>query len=231
MHLASLLAGALEHNPDGLLQSSAGVRHDQLDPVETASLQRPPETGPEALVLAVTHVEAEDFPASVGSHAVRDDDGLGHDAVPDTGFAVGRVETRADLRHFRLGDSSVSAESFDEVVDFAGRDAVDVGLHHDREQRLIDAAAVLQQGGEERARTQLRDPQIEIPSGRRQGPGPGAVAVGVQVAGAFERGGTDERGCFRIDEFLIKGFGRDAYAVGDIGECVFSQQVEQGRLV
>ncbi|TFC01009.1 hypothetical protein E3O42_11025 [Cryobacterium adonitolivorans] len=44
-------------------------------------------------------------------------------------------------------------------------------------------------------------------------------------------GGVDERGRFRIDQFLVEGFGRDADSVGDIGEFEFSQQVEQGRMV
>jgi len=55
--------------------------------------------------------------------------------------------------------------------------------------------------------------------------------VGGAVAGAFERGGSDERGRFRIDEFLIESFGRDADAISDIGEFEVSQQVKQGRLV
>ena len=108
---------------------------------------------------------------------------------------------------------------------------MDVGLHHNREQRLIDAAAPLEQGGEERPGAQLRDLQIEVSGRGAQRPGSGAVAVGGAVAGAFERGGADECARFRIDQFLIQRFGRDADAVGDIGEFEFSQQGEQGRLV
>jgi hypothetical protein len=94
---------------------------------------------------------------------------LGDDAVPDPGFAVGRVEedvgevlggksavtklddfriqARADAGYFGLRYPGVRTECFDEIIDLAGGDAVDVGLHHDREQCLVDAAAALQQGG------------------------------------------------------------------------------------
>jgi hypothetical protein len=173
--------------------------------------------------------------------------------LPDPGFAIGGVEkhggevlrgqgavaelgnflvqTRADPRHLRFGDPGVSAERFDEVIHFAGRDAVDVGLHHDREQGLVNPAAPLQQRGEERTGAQLRDLQIKISGRGRQRPRADAVAVRGAVAGTFERGGADERGRFRIDQFLIQSFRRDANTVGDIGEFEFSQQVEQGRLV
>ena len=168
MHPAALPTGALEHGPDGLLQAGVNVRHDQLDPVETASLQRPQEAGPEAPVLAVTIVDAEDFPAPISGQPDR----LAHDPVADAGLTIGGVEkhvggvlrgkgavaelghlsvqTCADPGHFRLGDPGISAGGFDEVVDFPGRDAVDVGLHHDREQRLVHPPAALQQRWEER---------------------------------------------------------------------------------
>ena len=57
------------------------------------------------------------------------------------------------------------------------RDAVQVGLHHHREQRLIDPAAPLQQRREERPGAQLRDPQLQIPGRGRQRPGPVPVAL------------------------------------------------------
>jgi hypothetical protein len=150
-----------------------GVRDDQLHPIKASGLQRPEEAGPEALVLTVSDVETEHFPAPIGGHSDSDNDRLGHDAVSDRGFAVGRVEedvgevlggksavtelsgfriqARADPRHLGCGDPGVRAERFDQIIDLSGGDAVDVGLHHDREQCLVDAAAALQQGGEEGA--------------------------------------------------------------------------------
>src|SRR4051794_13415884 len=49
-----------------------------------------------------------------------------------------------------------------QVVDAAGRDAVNVGLHHHRIQRLVDAAARLQDAGEERSLAELGDPQLDV---------------------------------------------------------------------
>ena len=108
---------------------------------------------------------------------------------------------------------------------------MDIGLHHNGEQGLVDAAAALEQGGEERPGAQLRDFQVEVPGRGAQRPWPGAVAVGCAVAGAFKRGSADKCARFRIDQFLIESFGRCADAVGDVGEFEFSNHVEQGRLV
>ena len=191
--------------------------------------------------------------AAVRGDADRDDDGLGHDPVTDPGFAIGgveehvgevlggegavaelgnfRIQARADPGHFRLGDSSVSAEGFDEVVDLAGRDAVNIGLHHHSEEGLVDATAPLQECGEERASAQLRDLQIEVSGGGGQRSGSDPVAVGGAIAAAFEWGGADERARFRVDQLLIERLGRDPDPVGDIGELQLGKQVEQGRLV
>ena len=155
--------------------------------------------------------------------------GLAQVAVAERGHFP--VQIRTNPGHFGLGDASVGAEGLDQVVDFPGRDAVEVGLHHDGEQGLVDPPTLLEQGGEERPGAQLRDLQIKVPSRRAQGSWSGAVAIRGAVAGAFKRGGADERARFRIDQFLIQRFGRDPDAVSDIGEFEFSQQVEQGRLV
>jgi hypothetical protein len=96
-----------------------------------------------------------------------------------------------------------------------------VGLHHDREQRLIDAAAPFQQDGEERPLPELRDLQSEVPGGRGQVPRAAAVAMGDAVAGPLERGGADDPGRLRIDQLLIELLGHRADAVGDIGEFEF----------
>ncbi|GAA3760740.1 hypothetical protein GCM10022240_11710 [Microbacterium kribbense] len=55
------------------------------------------------------------------------------------------VQIRADPRHLGLADPGVRAERLHEIVDLPSRDTVDVGLHHDREQRLIDPPAPFQQ--------------------------------------------------------------------------------------
>jgi hypothetical protein len=99
------------------------------------------------------------------SHSGGDDHGLGDDPALDAGLAVGgieehvgelllgqaavteradfHVEVRADPRHLGLGDAGVRAEGLDQVVDLARRHAVQIGLHHHREQRLVHPPAPL----------------------------------------------------------------------------------------
>ena len=79
---------------------------------------------------------------------------------------------------------------------------MDIGLHHNGEQGLVDAAAALQEGREERPGAQLRDLQVEVPGRGAEGARSGAVAERGAVARALEWGGTDERGRLRIDQFL-----------------------------
>ena len=98
------------------------------------------------------------------------------------------VEVGADPRHLGLGDPGVRAQRVDQVVDLAGADVpVHVGLHHHREQRLVDPAAPLQQRREERPRAQLGDRQLQIPRGRGQRPGPVPVALRRAGLGALVR--------------------------------------------
>jgi hypothetical protein len=53
-----------------------------------------------------------------------------------------------------------------------------IRLHDDGEQGLVDPPAALQQAGEERPRPQFRDPQLQIPSRGCQQPLPVPVALG-----------------------------------------------------
>ena len=112
------------------------------------------------------------------------------------------------------------------------RDAVDVRLHHDREQRLVDPAAAFQQRREERS--------LAAASGSADSSSPAVVVrvrgrvplrCVVRARSAFERGGADERGRFRVDQLLVERFGRDPDPVGDIGEFQFPEELEEGRLV
>ena len=134
---------------------------------DIASFQRAQKPGPEALVLGVTDVEAENLPAPVGCDPDGDDHRLGHQPVVDAGFAVGGIKEHiwivdrgkipvpkhgdllvqacADARHLGLGGASISTESLDEVVDFADRDAMQIRLHHHGEQRLVDPTTTLGQ--------------------------------------------------------------------------------------
>jgi len=106
-----------------------------------------------------------------------------------------------------------------------------VGLHHHREQRLINPPAPLQQRGEERACTQLGDAQLQIPSGGRQRPGAVAVAqVGARV-GALTGRSTDHRGQLGLDQGLVDRLGGLADTVVHLSHPKCFQNLQQGRLV
>ena len=85
-----------------------------------------------------------------------------------------------------------------------------VGLHDDREQRLVDAASAFEQRGEERPGPQLRDPQLEVARGRGECPRPAAVALRGALIGAFPRAGADHRGQLGVDQRLVDRLGRGA---------------------
>ena len=112
------------------------------------------------------------------------------------------VQTGADARHLRLGDARVDTQRGDQIVHGSGRDAGDVGLHHHRVQRLIDAATGFEDQWEERALAQLRDAQVDVTRLGRQRPRPGAIAFGDPCVGAFVAGGADHVGRFGFDELL-----------------------------
>jgi hypothetical protein len=150
------------------------VGDDQLHTAQATGLQPAQELGPERAAFAVADVEAEHLAAAVGADPGGHHDGLGGDpaaaaaAVPtDAGLAVGGVHEQvgklllgkrpvperghldvkigADPGDLALGDPGIGAQRGDQVIDLAGGNPVHIGLHHHREQRLIDAAATLQQ--------------------------------------------------------------------------------------
>lgn len=153
-----------------------------LTTIQPPGFQGPQELGPKRFVLAIADVEAEDFTASVGGNTDGDDHGLGDDAVVDAGLAIRGVEEhvgvaaraevtaaehahfvveiRANSGYFGLGDAGVRAEGLDQIIDLAGGDAMEVSLHNDGEQGLVNASATLEQGGEERPLTELGDLQM-----------------------------------------------------------------------
>jgi hypothetical protein len=161
----------------------------------------------------VVHVHPEDLPASVGADADRDDDCMGHGPVVDAGPAIPGVEEHvpvggvlqrpvpergdlgveilADPAHLGLADTGVRSEGLDQVVDLAGAHAMQMGLHDDREQDLVDPPAALQQAREERPGPQLRDPQFQVSRRGRQRPGTGSVADRRAGLGALPGPGAD----------------------------------------
>ena len=246
-------AAPMQDRADRGLQAGVGVGDDQLHPVEAAGLQRAQERGPERPVLAVADVEAQHLAAAVGGDPGGDHDRLGHHPVVRPGpcsrwrrgTRTGRSMSARDRSRNAATSSSRSAQIRDtsdlEIPVSAPsaltrsstlrvRDPVQVGLHHHREQRLVDPAAPLQQRREERPGPQLRDPQLQIPRGRGQRPRPGAVAL----RGALDRCAptgpapiTAVR--FGVDQRLVQRLGRDPDPVIDIGglQCLRAARAGQ----
>jgi len=222
-------------------------------PRRPRALERAQERRPERAVLAVADGEAEDLPVAVGGHAGSDHHGLGHHAALDPGLAVGGVEEHvgeglageaavaergdldveigADPRHLALADTGVGAERFHQVIDLARADPVQIGLHHHREQRLVDASSAFQQGGKEAAGAQLGQPQLQVPGRRGQRPRSGPVALSGAGVSALVRAGADERGQLRVDQRLVERLDRRADPLIDIGDLQCLEELEQGRLI
>lgn len=106
-----------------------------------------------------------------------------------------------------------------------------VGLHHNGEQGLVDPAALLEQRGEKRPLAEFGDLEVQVPGRRREEPGPGAVSLGSAVGVALESVGADVRGGLRVDELLVKRFGRQPDPISDVGEFEIREERKQGRLV
>jgi len=115
------------------------------------------------------------------------------------------VELGADPRHLGLADPRVGAERDDEIIHAARGDSVDVGLHHHRVQRLVDASTGLEDRREERALAQLGDPQLHIAGLGRHQLSPGAVAFGDAVLAALVALGANHVSGFELDQLLQDG--------------------------
>src|SRR5262249_20908341 len=85
------------------------------------------------------------------------------------------IEALADARDLALGDTQ--PERLDHLVELARRDAGDIGLLHDRDERLLAATSRLEEARKVAAAAQLRDRQFELAGARRPRPGPVAVSM------------------------------------------------------
>ena len=74
------------------------------------------------------------------------------------------IDACADAAHLGLGDATSRAEGGHQGIDFAGRDAADVGLHHHAIEGLINAAAGLEDRVQKAARPQFGDLQVMSPA-------------------------------------------------------------------
>ena len=111
------------------------------------------------------------------------------------------VELRADPGDLALADPG-AAHRDDQVIDPAGADALDVGLHHDRVQRHVDPPARRQQRREERPGPDLRDLHRQVAGGGRDELVAGAVALGRAGVAALVQAGADVGGRLGVDDGL-----------------------------
>jgi len=175
MHAAALPAAALQHPADRVDQTAVGIADHQLDPSEATLFEGANELAPEALAFAVTHLEAEQFPAAIGidAHGHHHRPGADLHGTAQAPVEVGGVEIEvgvalplkrsvqeglhlqidlsADTAHLGFRDPALGAESGDQGIDLARGDAGDIGLHHDGVEGLIYTAAGLQDRGQKAA--------------------------------------------------------------------------------
>jgi hypothetical protein len=108
---------------------------------------------------------------------------------------------------------------------------VQVGLHHHREQRLIDPPAPFQQRGKNDPARNLGIRSSKSPAVVQQ-PGPVSVALGQSGIGALMWGGAKHVRELGFDQGLVDGLGGLTDAVIDLRgrECVQDLQLELTRL-
>jgi hypothetical protein len=141
------------------------------------------------------------------------------------------IETRyADAADLALGHPGVDAQGGHQVVDLAGRHAVDEGLHDHGPQGAVDAPARLEERGEERALAQLGDVQLDVTGLGREEAAARAVAVSGALGGPLVSLGADHLGGLEVDQLLEDERHRVAQYVGAATGPDGSEQVGQGRL-
>ena len=89
------------------------------------------------------------------------------------------IQPPADVRDAVLGHP-LDPQLLDQPVDLAGRDTVDIGLHHDRHDRLLRPPPRLQKRREIAARPRPRDQQLDLPDPGL--PRPRAIPIAIRRA-------------------------------------------------
>jgi hypothetical protein len=221
MDRAALPRGA-QHQGDRLPEALVGVGDHQLHPGQAATDQAAQELPPERLGLGRAHVQADDLPLAGGVHAVGDYQrpvldppagphllDLGVQPQVRTGDLQGPLPERLDLlvqalaepRHLILRHAR-QAECLHQPVDLTGRHPVDVGLLDHCHQRLLAAAAGLQEAREVAALPQPWDGQLDRPHPGVPGPLPVAVAARHPVAAALAVAGASLLGDLGLHQLL-----------------------------
>ena len=215
------LPGRAQDPRDRGLQSWVRVADGQLHPDEAPGDERPEELSPERLGLRGADVQADDLPAPGFMHGVGDHDALALNtaAVADlldlrvdeqVGVAALQrtlaerphllIEQPGDPADLALGDPQ--PERLDELIDAPGRDAADIGLLHDRDQRLLGALARLQEAREVAALPDPRDLQLDLTRAGVPAPGPVAVAMRRAILRALTVRRADQLGNLALHQLL-----------------------------
>ena len=228
------LPGAAEDLGDRRLQPGVRVGDRELDADQAALDQAAEEVGPERLGLGLADIDREDLAAARLMDAVRD-----HQRLVDHAAAVADlldlrvqeqvrvaalqrprperldvlIQRAADAADLALADPQ--AEALDQLVDAPRRDAADVGLLHDGQQRLLGTPARLQNAREVAALADLGDLQLDLPGARVPPPRPIAVAMRRPVLGpALAALGADQLGHLELHHLRRDGLDRLADHVG-----------------
>jgi len=112
------------------------------------------------------------------------------------------IEALADAADLRFGDAALTAQRHHQLIDFAGGDAGDVGLHHHGPQGPVDAAAWFEEGGEEASRPEAWDTQLHVARWCGQQAITAAVAVAAPLSGALVTIGTESSSGLGLDQGL-----------------------------
>ncbi len=178
------------------LRPSWASEIDQLDAAQAALPELAQKGRPEGLRLRGADVHAQHLAAAVAVDADGDDHRGGDDPAVLADLHVGRVEPEigpvaldrpveeglhlavdllAQPADLALGDAG-HAHRLDQLIDRAGRDALDVGFLDDGGERLLGHAPRLEEAREVAASPELGDPELD-------GAGPGLpVPIAVAVA-------------------------------------------------
>ena len=101
-----------------------------------------------------------------------------------------------------FGDPGRRPHGLDQVVDVSCRDPMDVGLHDDGIEGLIDATPGLEDGGEEAPTAQFGDGQLDVAGLGGEHPAAVPIAFVGTLLAAFIALRADQRGQLGLDQLL-----------------------------
>jgi hypothetical protein len=192
------LPGCGEHPGDRVAQPFVLVGDAEAHTLQAAAAEVTEQLDPEGLRLNLAEVERDHLAPSglvdgIGDHerlradvtAVSDLDLLGVQPEIRVVALERPLPERLDLRVERAAERRdavlahpLDAEPLDQPIDLPRRDAVDVRLEHDRDDRLLRAPPRLQEGGEVgRTGALARDRELDLADPRLPAARPVAVAM------------------------------------------------------